>query len=79
MRLSEQERSAKLKALATAEGFTSLDELIAATVCDSVAPGICIRTGCEYTTEVEPDQPAGWCEECRANTVASALKLAELI
>ena len=36
---------------------------------DSVAMGGCID--CGYTTNVEPDQSEGWCEECESATVAS--------
>jgi hypothetical protein len=38
---------------------------------DSVQPGICMTLGCEYTTDVEPDQREGWCEFCEAGTVKS--------
>lgn len=79
MQLPEPERRAKLAKLAEIEGFANPDELIAASVHDSVSPGICSRSGCDYSCEVEPDQDRGWCEECRAQTVQSALVLAELI
>ena len=79
MQLSESERRVKLAKLAELEGFASPDELIAATVHDSVSPGICSRPGCDYSCEVEPDQDRGWCEACRDQTVQSALVLAELI
>lgn len=79
MQLSEPERRAKLAQLAEIEGFSSPNELIEATVHDSVSPGICSQPGCDYSCEVEPDQDRGWCEECRAQTVQSALILAELI
>ena len=79
MQLSEPERRAKLAKLIEIEGFCSIDELIAASVHDSVSPVICGRAGCDYSCEVEPDQDRGWCEECRAQTVQSALVLAELI
>jgi len=35
--------------------------------------------GCSYTCEMEPDQDRGWCEECRSNTMKSALILAGVI
>ena len=41
------------------------------------SPGIC--TECGYTTEMEPDQQAGWCECCETNTVKAGLILAGLI
>jgi len=46
---------------------------------DSVVPGICTNEGCDFTAEYEPDQDAGWCEECDTGTVASALILAGVI
>lgn len=46
---------------------------------DSVAPGICMNDGCDYITEVEPDQSEGYCENCDTCTVTSALVLAGAI
>jgi hypothetical protein len=34
---------------------------------------------CDYTTEVEPDQREGWCEECGTGTVRSGIVLAGII
>jgi len=68
----------KLKQLADLEG-KSIDELLESCIMDSVNPGICANEWCDYTTEVEPDQRAGWCEECQENTVKSALVLADVI
>jgi hypothetical protein len=79
MVLSEQERRARLEELAAAEGYATVDELIEAAALDSVSPGICVRPGCGYTVEVEPDQREGWCEACGGRSVQSALVLAELI
>jgi len=44
-----------------------------------VCPAICMTDGCDYTTEMEPDQDQGFCEACGGNTVTSALVLAGLI
>jgi len=55
-----------------------LDEMLEEAVYDSVAPGICMNPGCDYTTEVEPDSMEGWCECCNTNTVQSCLVLAGL-
>lgn len=79
MALSHPERQAKLKTLAEIEGFSAVIDFLEAASLDSVSPGICTKEGCDYTAEVEPDQDRGWCEECRANSVRSALVLAELI
>lgn len=69
----------KLEELAEIEGFDSDMELLNEYAYESVMPGICVNEGCDYTTNVEPDQSAGWCEECRTGTVQSALILAGLI
>jgi hypothetical protein len=74
-----EKRRAKLNQLVDSEGFDSLDDLIAATISDSVSPAICMNDGCDYSTEMEPDQDRGWCEACGTNTVASALILAGII
>ena len=42
-------------------------------------PAICMNEGCDYTTDMEPDQDQGWCEVCGTNTVASAAILAGVI
>ena len=46
---------------------------------DSVCPGICMNSGCDYTVEVEPDQDRGYCERCGTQTVKAALVLAGII
>ena len=72
-------RRTKLRQLIESEGFGSEFDLIEATISDSVSPAICMNDGCDYTTEMEPDQREGWCEACGTNTVASALILAGII
>jgi len=74
-----EKRRIKLDQLVESEGYDSLDDLIAATISDSVSPAICLNEGCDYTAEMEPDQDRGWCEACGTNTVASALILAGII
>jgi hypothetical protein len=46
---------------------------------DSVCPAICMAADCDYTAGYEPDQDAGRCEVCEANTVKSGLILAGMI
>ena len=72
-------KAAKLMALCELEGFKSLDDLLQAAATDSVCPAICMTEGCNYTTEMEPDQDRGYCESCGGNTMMSALILAGLI
>jgi len=69
----------KLEELAKSEGYDDTMDLLNDASTDSVCPGICVNKGCDYTCEVEPDQEAGWCEECETNTVKSALILAGII
>ena len=61
-------KAAKLMKLCEAEGFNCLDDLLAASISDSVCPAICMTAGCDYTTEMEPDQEEGYCEACGGNT-----------
>lgn len=71
-------RTTKLTTLAEEYGFTA-NELLEAYALDDVAPGICMNDGCDYTSEYEPDQREGWCEECQTRSVASALVLGGVI
>ena len=68
----------KLDQLCEVEGMDRM-EILEAGIEDGVCMGICTNKDCEYTTEVEPDQDKGWCEECQTNTVKSALMLAGMI
>ena len=72
-------KAAKLMKLCDTEGFNCIDDLLSACVFDSVCPAICMTEGCDYTTEMEPDQQEGYCEACGGNTVVSALVLADII
>ena len=69
---------AKLEELANQWGM-SVEELLQAYAIDSVVPGICSTLGCSYSTEYEADQAAGWCEECQAPTVVSAMVLGGIL
>ena len=79
MFLSSQVRQEKLTKLLAAEGYDTLEGLAEAAFGDSVSPAICTDPDCDHTSEMEPDQDAGYCESCGKNTVVSALVLAELI
>ena len=69
----------KLDKLLEIEGYDDIADLAAAVVGDSVSPAMCMNEGCDFTCEMEPDQDRGWCEECKTNTMKSALVLAGLI
>ena len=68
----------KLEQLAQSEGV-DVEEMLEVATYDSVAPGICTNEGCDYTTNVEPDQDKGHCERCGTKTVESCLILAGII
>jgi hypothetical protein len=70
---------AKLDQLLEIEGYSTLEQLLEAVFWGSVSPGICTNDGCDYTTEVEPDQARSWCEVCGTGTVKSAPILAGII
>ena len=76
--LERSVRKSKLEELADACGM-SIDELLESAAIDSVTPGICTNDECDFTAYYEPDQDAGWCEECDTTTVASALILAGVL
>lgn len=65
----------KAKTLADVEGFDDPFDLAQENAIDSVNPGICLNPDCCYTTEVEPDQREGWCEECDTQSVCSITEL----
>jgi hypothetical protein len=77
LHLSKELRKAKLNQILESEGYENLDALLEASITDSVCPAACVN--CSYTTEMEPDQNRGYCENCGTNTVVSALVLAGLI
>jgi hypothetical protein len=74
-----QHWSVQLMKLCDLEGYKRLNDFLKSSARDSVCPAICMTEGCDYTTEMEPDQDAGHCEACGGNTVTSALVLAGLI
>jgi hypothetical protein len=80
--MSPEMRRAKLAKLVEFEGFEDESELFAAAMSDSVCPAICCNPDnpeCDYTEEKEPDSREGWCEECQAGTMVSALVLGGII
>lgn len=72
-------KGSKLMKVCEAEGFATIDDLLALMVADSVCPGICMTEGCDHIAPMESDQDEGYCERCSRNTMVSALVLAELI
>jgi hypothetical protein len=72
-------KASKLIKVCEAEGFATIDDLVALTVADSMCPAICMTEGCDYVAPMESDQEEGYCENCGSNTMVSVLVLAELI
>jgi hypothetical protein len=70
-------KAVRLLELCEAEGFERADDLLLASLEYSVCPAICMECGC--TTKTEPDQCAGYCEQCGQNKVVSAFVLAGAI
>jgi hypothetical protein len=68
----------KLDKLSEIEGVPEL-KLLENAVMDSVCKGICMNPDCSYTTDVEPDQHGGYCEECKTTSVKSCLVLAGIL
>jgi hypothetical protein len=55
-------KAAKLLKLCELEGFKRYEDLVRASLSDSLCPAICMMEGCDYTTEIEKDRDAGYCE-----------------
>jgi len=77
-KLKKSEKSELLVELADQYGFGDILDFLEEYAIDSICPGIC-KNGCGYSTEVEPDQTEGWCEECETNSVISGMVLAEVM
>lgn len=69
----------KLRDLQEAEGYYTQEDMLEAAIMDGLASAICMNQNCDFVTEMEPDQDAGWCEECEENTVKSCLVIAGMI
>jgi hypothetical protein len=76
------DEAAKLIRLMQIEGYQTLTELFEDYAAGSACPAICCNPAnpsCEYTTLMEPDQEAGYCQLCGTNTMKSAFVLAGMI
>ena len=69
----------KLDQLTSDFGFDDPTSLVEAYIYDGLMPAICMTRGCDYSTEMEPDQDRGWCDCCGANTMKSAAILMGVI
>jgi len=62
------------------EGYQDEFEAVESIDQDIYLPnGLCLTPECSYTTEVEPDQRAGYCECCGHNSVQSLFVLMGVI
>lgn len=68
-----------LQTLARDWGYQDPINMIEDYMFDGLMPAICTVEGCGYSTEMEPDQTHGWCDNCCLNSVVSAQVLAGLI
>lgn len=66
----------KLEELASQWGYDNSEGMLEDSIMESVVPGICMNPGCDYTTDVEPDQRGAFCECCHTKTVKSCLEIA---
>ena len=58
------------------DGLAALEDQM----CDPGTPNaICMNDDCDYTELMEDDQDAGWCDECKTNTLKSIQILAGVI
>ena len=69
----------KSQKLAELEGFHSPLDMCEKLIGESVIPGICSNENCDYTTDVEPDQGGGFCEDCGTQTVVSIFVMEGII
>ena len=69
----------KINQLIEAEGYSSVESYLQEAMSDGACAGICTNENCDYTTEVEPDQDSGYCENCKTQTVKSGLVLLGMI
>jgi hypothetical protein len=68
----------KLDQLARESGM-SVMEFIDAYALESMSPGICMNSDCDYATEVGLGERAGYCPSCQTATIRSGIVLAGLI
>ena len=69
----------KLSTLTEDWGYESTFSLVEDYMDEGLMPAICMNKGCDYSTEMEPDQDQGWCECCSTNSLSSASVLMGII
>ena len=76
MQLVLTTKAQKLMRLCERAGYENAYDLLQAVAGGRVCPAICMTEGCDFTTQMKPDQAEGYCEACGGNTVVSVLLLA---
>ena len=71
--------ASKLSTLTEDWGYESTLDLMTDYMHEGIMPAICMNKGCNYSTEMEPDQDRGLCECCGTNSVTSAAILLGVI
>ena len=71
--------ASKLRTLTEDWGYESTLDLMTDYIHEGLMPAICMNKGCDYSTEMEPDQDRGWCENCSTNSLSSAAILLGII
>ena len=71
--------ASKLRTLTEDWGYESALDLMTDYMHEGLYPAICMNKGCNYSTEMEPDQDRGWCENCNTNSLSSAAILMGII
>ena len=69
----------KLSTLTEDWGYESTLDLMTDYMHEGIMPAICMNKDCNYSTEMEPDQDRGWCENCSTNSLSSAAILMGII
>jgi hypothetical protein len=77
--MSPTTRGAKLAYLVAHTGHVTLADFVSAHANHSVVPGICVNSGnfsCNLVRNVHRAETAGYCDNCKVDTVESGLHLA---
>ena len=69
----------KLVSLVESEGYADVMDFLEDHALESVVPAICMTADCDHTTDLEPDQRAGFCEACGRPSMQSGLVIAGMI
>jgi hypothetical protein len=77
--LFEYDRRRKLETVAKALGYDSVFPMLNYYKTREVVPGICTRFGCDYIRNVERNDTAIKCDNCRHTSVQSILIIARWI